>query len=79
MRLCFKTLKLIFLLSLTYCSSGQVTLGIVKAMLVELKTKDGMNLFWNVEEVSTDTITLEYETFGQVSIATHQIKSLKHI
>ena len=58
---------------------GQLTKGIVKGMLVEVETKDGMNILGTVEKVEDGTITLSHENYGEMSLATKRIKSIEHI
>ena len=53
--------------------------GIVKGMLVQVETKDGMNLVGQVEEFGAETLVLSYESYGQVALKTSWIKSIEQI
>lgn len=58
---------------------AQVTNGIVKGMLVDVETKDGMTLIGHVESISGETLVLTYETYGEISLKTNRLKSIKQI
>ena len=60
-------------------SQAQVGKGIVKGMLVEVETTEGMNLIGNVETINKDTLALEYETYGHMVLQMSRVKSIAQI
>jgi hypothetical protein len=68
-------------LILIYCINlnAQVTLGIVKGMLVEVNTKDKMEFIGHVEEINDSTIVLSHENYKKMELNLSNIKSIRHI
>ncbi len=68
-------LAVIFSLNL----SAQVTLGIVKGMLVEVTTKDKMEFIGHVESMNDTILVLSHENYNLLNLSVSNIKTIRHI
>jgi len=66
---------ILFNLTLT----SQVTLGIVKGMLVEVTSKDKMEFIGHVEALTDTSIVLSHEIYNKLELSIANIKSIRHI
>lgn len=58
---------------------AQVTLGIVKGMLVEVNTKDKMEFIGHVESVNDSILVLSHQNYNQLNLSVSNIKNIRQI